>query len=119
MRVPIDDKNWAEIMPVEELTRAHRKAVNEFLVTEYDQSTGRLVIRASADDAMSAALLNLICTDWSLPYHNPSMDPASLDKLSLAQDEALRLAIQPHILAIRGVNAPVPANEVPTRGSAS
>ena len=119
MRVPIDDKNWAEILPVEELTRLHRRAVDEFLVSEYDPATGRLLVRASTDDAMAAMLLNLICTDWSLPYHNPSMDPASLDKLSLAQDEALRKAIQPHIDAIKGLNAPVPGNEVPTSGSAS
>jgi hypothetical protein len=119
VRVAIDDSNWAEIKPVEELTRAHRKAVNEFLVSEYDPASGRLVIRASADDAMSAALLHLICTDWSLPIHNPSMDKDSLDRLSLEQDEKLRAAIQPHINAIKGLNAPVPANEVPTKGSAS
>ena len=119
MRVAVDDKNWAELTPVEELTKVHRTAVNEFLTSEYDPATGRLVIRASVDDQMAAALLHLICTDWSFPFAPPSADVSSLDRLSLKQDEALREAIQPHINAIKGLNAPVPENEVPTRGSAS
>lgn len=125
MRVAIDDKNWAEITPVEELTRVHRRAVDEFLVSEYDQETGRFLIRASVDDAMAEVLLQLICTDWSLNFAPPAACKgrkalmASLDRLSLKQDEALRLAIQPHIDAIKGLNVPVPENEVPTSGSVS
>lgn len=119
MRVPIDDKNWAELTPVGELTKLHRTAVNEFLTSEYDPATGRLVIRASVDDQMAAALLHLICTDWSFPFAPPSADPASLNRLTLQQDEKLREAIQPHINAIKGLNAPVPENEVPTPGSVS
>lgn len=119
MRVPVSDTHWAEIKPVEELTRADRTAVNEFFVLETDAVNGRVITRASVDDGMSGALLCRICTDWSLPFPPPATDAKSLDRLPLDVDDALRKAIQPHIHALTGLGAPVPDNEVPTPASAS
>jgi hypothetical protein len=119
MRIALDDKNWAEITPVDQLTRADRVAVNAHVFYEGDAQTGNPVIRLGMDDDMATALLSRICTDWSLGFPPPSQDPASLDRLSLAQDDKLREAIQPHIVAIRGGTAPVKDNEVPTGTSAS
>jgi len=119
VRVPIGGTDWVELKPVEELTRADRKAVNAHIIVEADPATGRILMQASRDDEMADALLTRICTDWSFLFHNPSVDPSSLDKLSLEQDTAIRAAIQPHIDAIKGVNAPAKDNEVPTPGSAS
>jgi hypothetical protein len=119
MRVAISDTHWAEIKPVEELTRADRAAVNEFFVIEADTQNGRIISRASVDDGMSQALLCRICTDWSLPFPSPDKDPKSLDRLPLDVDDALREAIRPHIKALTGLGAPVPGNEVPTPASAS
>lgn len=117
MRIEIGDGQWAEITPVEQLTRLDRKAVNAAIV--FEQNGGSPVVRASMDDDMATALLARVCTDWSLPWPPPAADPSSLDKLSLDQDDALRKAIQPHITAILGKNAPVPGNETPTPASAS
>ena len=119
MRVPISDTHWAELKPVEELTRADRAAVNEFFVLETDVANGRVITRASVDDGMSKALLERICTDWSLPFPPPVKDVESLDRLPLDVDDALRKAIQPHIHALTGLGAPVKENEVPTPASAS
>jgi len=119
MRVPIDEKNWAEITPPEQLTRFERKAVNATIVYEVNPASGLPLIKASLDDEMTGAILCLVCTDWSLPIPAPVHDPKSLDKLTLEQDDKLREAVIPHIQAIKGGKAPVPANEVPTPGSAS
>jgi hypothetical protein len=119
MRVKLSEQHWAEIKPVEELTRADRAAVNEFFVLETDVAHGRVITRASADDGMSPALLERICTDWSLPFPSPGTDPKSLDRLPLDIDDALRKAIQPHIHALTGLGAPVQENEVPTPASVS
>jgi hypothetical protein len=119
MRVPIGDKDWAELKPIEELSRLDRKAVNTVVVYEIDSKTGRAIAHASMDDDVADILLSLICTDWSLPFPAPVTDPKGLDLLTLEQDNALRRAIQPYLAAIRGDNAPSPDNEVPTKGSAS
>ena len=55
----------------------------------------------------------------ALPLPPPSADISSLDRLSLDQDDALREAVEPHLKAIQGKNAPVAANPDPTAGSAS
>jgi hypothetical protein len=119
MRVALDEKNWAEITPVEQLTRADRVAVNAHVFFEGDAQTGNPIVRVGMDDDMAGALLERICTDWSLPFPPPSQDAKSLDRLSLVQDDKLREAIQPHITAIRGGTAPTKDNEVPTPASAS
>lgn len=119
MRIPIGGTDWAEIMPVDQLRRADRKAVNATIVFEGDTETGHPILRASMDDDMATAILCRVCTDWSLPYVTPVLDPSSLDKLTLEQDDELRKAIQPHLDAIRGNSAPAKENEVPTPGSAS
>jgi hypothetical protein len=112
VRVKLGETDWAEITPVEQLTRVDRKAVNAVIV--FEQNDGHPVIRASMDDDMADALLCRVCTDWSLPWPAPVNDPSSLDKLSLEQDTALREAIGPHIQAILGQNAPAKDNPVPT-----
>jgi hypothetical protein len=119
VRVELPEGNWAEIRPVEELSRADRRAVNKFVVYEVNAEAGRMVINAGADDDAATALLERICTDWSLPLPPPSKDVKSLDRLSLAVDDALRAAIRPHTQAILGHNAPTKDNEVPTAASAS
>ncbi len=98
MRAQIGEKDWAEITPVESLTRLDRKAVNAAIV--FEQGDGGAVVRASMDDDMADALLARVCTDWSLPWPAPATEPSSLDKLTLEQDDALREAIKPHIKAI-------------------
>lgn len=117
MRVPIGGSDWAEIMPVDQLRRADRKAVNAVIV--FEQGDGGPVIRASMEDDVATALLCRVCTDWSLPYPAPGLDPLSLDKLTLEQDDELRKAIQAHVAAIMGNTAPAKGNEVPTPGSVS
>lgn len=117
MRVAIGEKDWAEITPVEQLTRADRKAVNAVIV--FEQHDGTPVVRASMDDDMADAILSRVCADWSLPLPPPAADASSLDRLTLEQDDELRKAIKPHIQAILGQNSPVKENEVPTRASAS
>jgi len=119
VRVAIGGTDWAEIKPVEELTRADRVAVNAVICFEGDAVTGNPIVRASLDDDMSTAILARVCTDWSLPKFAPVKDITSLDGLTLEQDDALREAIQPHLLAIKGKIAPVKDNEVPTPGSVS
>lgn len=119
MRVAIGGKDWAEIKPVEELTRSDRKAVNAVIVIEADAASGRIITRASMDDEMAAAVMCRIISDWSFPYPPPGTDPKSLDRLPLGVDDELRKAIQPHLDAIRGSNAPSSDNEVPTPASAS
>jgi hypothetical protein len=112
MRVPLDGQNWVEIKPVSELTRADRMAVNEVIV--YEKSEDNLILRASADDKAAGAVMARVITDWSFPMGVPSVDPSSLDRLSLEQDDALRAAVEEHLKAIQGKNAPAPGNEVPT-----
>lgn len=116
--------DWAEVTPVEQLTRFDRKAVNAVIV--FEQNGGKPVVRASMDDDMAEAIIERVVTDWSLPFPVPGQDPhrpavgdtpenpGSINKLSLEQDDALRKAVQPHIKAILGQNAPTPANEIPT-----
>ena len=117
MRVSIGGTDWAEIMPVDQLRRADRKAVNAVIV--FEQGTGGPIIHASMDDDIATALLSRVCTDWSLPYPAPVLEPASLDRLTLEQDAELRKAIAEHVKAITGSTAPVPENQVPTPGSVS
>lgn len=119
MRVAIGGKDWAEIRPVEELTRADRIAVNAVICFEGDAQTGNPIVRASMDDDMATAILGRVCTDWSLPLFPPVKDIKSLDGLTLEQDDELRKAVQPHLDAIKGKSAPVKDNEVPTPGSVS
>lgn len=118
MRVPIGGNDWAEITPVEDLRRIDRRAVNATIVYE-GTSDGRPILKASMDDDMATACLVHVCTDWSLQFPPPSVDAASLDKLTLEQDDELRKAIEPHLSAIRGRQAPTPDNETPTPGSVS
>jgi len=113
MRVPLDGQNWAEIKPVTELTRLDRRAVNDAIVIEQGENN-RKVMRASMDDDMAKAVMCHVVTDWSLPFAPPVADPDSVDRLSLEQDDKLREAIEPHLDAINGKNAPEKENEVPT-----
>ena len=117
MRVAIGGSDWAEIMPVEQLRRADRKTVNAVII--FEQGEAGPVIRAGMDDDIATAVLCRVCTDWSLPYPSPVLDPSSLDKLTLEQDDELRKAIRPHVAAILGQDAPAKENEVPTQGSVS
>jgi hypothetical protein len=94
-------------------------AVNDVIVYEGEPGTGRLIVRASADDHAAAAIMARVITDWSFPIALPSLEPKSLDQLSLAQDTALRAAVEPHLKAIQGQDAPAKENAVPTAGSAS
>jgi hypothetical protein len=128
MRVALGPKDWAEVKPVEELTRADRRAVNAVIVFETEPAEqepgkpakpGRPIMRASMDDDMFAAVAARVVTDWSLPLPKPSEDPSALDRLSLELDSALHKAVQPHLDAILGKAAPVEGNEVPTPASAS
>lgn len=117
MRVDIGGGQWADIKSVSELTRADRVAVNE--VITYDTDGKTLVYKASSDDNAAAAILARVCTDWSLPLPPPSADITSLDRLSLAQDDALRASVEEHLKAIQGKNAPLQENPVPTASFAS
>lgn len=119
MRVAIGGSDWAEISPVEELRKADRKAVNAVIVFEIDPVSGRPILRASMEDDITEAILHRVCTDWSLPLPPPAADYKSLDRLTLEQDDMLRKAVEPHVLAIKGAGAPVPDNAVPTPASAS
>ena len=114
MRVDIGGGQWAEIKPVSELTREDRVAVNDVITYEGDRETGHLVVRASSDDHAAAAILGRVCTDWSLPLPPPTEDIKSLNRLSLAQDDALRASVEEHLKAIQGKNAPLEENPVPT-----
>lgn len=119
MRVQLDDVNWADLKEVSELRRADRSAVNKAIVFEGDPVSGRPVVRASMDDDMADAVLAAVVTNWSLPLPLPSADLKSLGALTLAQDDRLREAIQPHLDALRGKNTPVKENTDPTTGSVS
>lgn len=117
MRVNLGGNDWAELKELSELRRADRKAVNEVIVFEGDTDTGRPIIKASMDDDMTAAVLQRVITNWSLQLPLPSVDPSSLDKLTLAQDDALAKAVEPYLAAIRGREAPVKENPDPTPAS--
>lgn len=119
MRIQIDAKNWAELKPIEDLTRKDRTAVNAVVLYELDPENSHPIFHGDSDDNMVGALLGRICMDWSLPFLNPVTDPSSLDKLTLEQDDALREACAPYLAAIRGRNAPSQENAVPTAGSGS
>lgn len=119
-QVYIDNaNNWVEVKDVLELRRIDRKAVNAAIVYEVNPETKMPIMRASMDDDISDAVLKTVVTNWSLPFPLPSVDPASLDKLTLEQDNKLREAIQPHINALQGTGAPVKDNETPTAASVS
>lgn len=118
MRVDLGNGDWADIKDVSELRRPDRRAVNDTIVVEADAS-GRRILKASMDDDMTAEVLKRVVTGWSLQLPPPSQDPSSLDKLTLEQDDALSEAVEPHIAAIRGRDAPVKSNEVPTGASES
>jgi hypothetical protein len=118
MQVKLDEANWADIKEVRELRRADRRAVNAATGFEVDPETRRMIMRGSTDDAIADAVLRAVVTNWSLPWPVPAVDPASLEKIELEHDDALRKAIQPHIDALKGNNAPVKANENPTEDSA-
>lgn len=118
MHVQLDGDNWAELKEVADLRRPDRQAVNKTIVVNTD-ADGKPIIKASLDDDMATATLVHVVDNWSLPWPLPSVDPKSLDKLTLEQDDKLREAIQPHIDAIRGREAPVKSNEVPTNASDS
>lgn len=116
MRVSLGPNDWAELKPVNELTRADRKAVNAAIVFEQGEHP---VVRASMDDDMFAALAGRVVLDWSLPLPTPSVDPSGLDRLSLEVDDQLHEALRPHMAAVLGQDAPVKGNEVPTPASVS
>jgi hypothetical protein len=118
LRVDLGGNEWADLRDLDQLRRADRVAVNEKIVIQGDRESG-LVIKASMDNDMAAALLERIVENWSLALPLPSQDPNVLDKLTLAQDDALSKAIEPYIAAIRGREAPVKDNEVPTNASDS
>lgn len=116
-RIELGNGLTADIKEVSELTRADRVAVND--VITYDTDGKTLVYRASSDDRAAGACLARVIVAWTLPLPLPSIDPTSLDKLSLAQDDALRAAVEEHLIAIQGKNAPLEENAVPTPSSAS
>jgi hypothetical protein len=117
MQVKLDETNWAELKEVSDLRRFDRKAVNAATVTELDGDTRHLILRGSMDDDIADVVLKSVVTNWSLQLPLPAVETASLDKLTLEQDTALREAIQPHIDALKGSNAPVKGNETPTADS--
>lgn len=119
MRIQLDDINWVEVKDIADLRRADRKAVNAAITFEVDPSTKLPLLRGSMDDDISDAVLSSVVTNWSLPFPLPGVDPVSVDKLTLDQDDKLREAIQPYIDALRGTNAPVKDNATPTPASAS
>lgn len=117
MRTELPGGNWAELKPVNELTRADRRAVNAAIV--FEQDGGKPVVRASMDDDMFAALAGRVILDWSFPLPTPAVDPNGLDRLTLDQDDELHKALQPYLDAVLGKNAPAKGNEVPTPAYAS
>lgn len=110
--------DWADLKEVGELRRGDRRAVNEMISFETSKAGGPL-IRASLDDDMRSAVLQRVVENWSLPLPLPGKAPASLDLLTIEQDDALSEAVQPHLDAIRGRSAPVKENEDPTVSSPS
>jgi hypothetical protein len=130
MRVALDSDNYAELKEVTELRRADRVAVNRKVVINFDNE-GKRVVYGSMDDDMAEAVIEHVVTDWSLPFPVPGKNPhiaatattpenpGSLSFLTLEQDDNLRKAIQPHLDAINGKNAPVKENADPTPASAS
>lgn len=115
--VKLDETNWAQLKEVSDLRRYDRKAFNAATVSEFDGDTKHLIMRGSTEDEMVDAVLISVVLNWSLQLPLPSADPASLDKLTLEQDTALREAIQPHFIALKGENVPVKGNETPTQDS--
>ena len=115
MRVTLDDKNWAEITPVEELRSGDRRAVNRAVRIELDDKQQPIITGATTED-MRDALLARIVLDWSFPFPVPGKDPKSLDKLSLPQEDALREATQPHLDLIAGHGSPMEKGSDPTAG---
>ncbi len=119
MQIFLDETNWADLKELSDLRRSDRKAVNQAIVFEGNPETGRPIIRASMDDDMTDAIAIHVISNWSLPLPLPSVDPTSLDKLTLDQGDALEAALRPYLDAIRGTNAPVKGNDTPTPVSAS
>jgi hypothetical protein len=119
VQIELDDVNWADLKELSDLRRADRKAVNAATVFEGDPETGRPIIRASMDDDRIDAIAIHVITNWSLPFPLPSVDKASLDKLTLPQGDALEAALKPYMDAITGKNAPAKSNDTPTPVSAS
>ena len=119
MQIKLDEVNWADLKEVSDLRRSDRKAVNAAIVFEGDPESGRPIIRASMEDDMTDAVAKHVILNWSLPFPLPSVDGTSLDKLTLEQADALEAGLKAHLDAIRGKNAPVKENEVPTAVSAS
>lgn len=117
MQVDLGESQWADIKELADLRRSDRKAVNKAITFQYKD--GQPIVSASIDDDMADAVLKNVVKNWSLPFPVPSADPASLDKLTLEQDDKLREAVQPLLDAIRGKGAPVKENENPTEASES
>lgn len=117
MQVQLGGSDWAEIKEQADLRRKDRKEVNKAIRFEYQD--GEPIVSGSLQDDMEDAVLKNVVTNWSLQFPLPSVDPKSLDKLTLDQDDKLREAVQPLLAALRGKNAPVEENEDPTEDSAS
>lgn len=118
MRVELPDGGWAEIAEPTDLRKGDRKAVLAALQVEVD-GEGRRLMSLGYDEDMRDALLRRVVLMWSLPFPLPKDDPASLDKLTLAQADALVEAINPHMDLINGKDDPTKRGTDPTNGSAS
>lgn len=118
MRVDLPDNGWAEIAEPSELRNGDRKAVLKSLTVEVGDD-GKSILSLSYDDEMRDALLRRIVRNWSLPFPLPKDDSASLDKLTIAQADALAKAIKPHMDLVNGVADPTKRGTDPTPALAS
>lgn len=119
MQVNLDADHWADLREIDELRADVRRAVNKVSSLIVDVETKAPVIPGDLEDRRMDELIKSVVTNWSLQLPLPSVDPKSLLKLTLKQDEALRSALEGHLNAILGREAPVKDNEGPTESSAS
>lgn len=118
MRVKLDAKNWAEIIPADELRSGDRRAVNRAVRIELDENQKPILTGALTED-MRDVLLKRVVREWSFSFPIPGKDERSLDKLTLEQEDALNEAVRPHMDLLTGQVNPMERDSDPTEGSES
>lgn len=119
IELPGDGGFYIDVKEVHELRSGDRRAAQSAITFTIDPETGSRTLHGDWQTRAKRALAARIITGWNLNFAIPKGDPAVIDKLTMAQEDALYKGIAEHVDAMDDEPDPTAEDTDPTGDSAT